>query len=69
VPPDEDPTVETIAANYNLLDVNLRIKALDMALRLTVATEQFREQLISASQEMTRLRKEKIEYQRKRKEL
>ncbi|KAF2270098.1 hypothetical protein CC78DRAFT_574215 [Lojkania enalia] len=69
VPPDEEPSVESIAHNYIYLDVNLRIAALDVALRLTVATEAFRDQLISAAAEMTRLRKEKIEYQKKRKEL
>lgn len=69
VPPDEEPTVESIAVNYTNLDVNLRIQALDLILRLTVATEAFRDQLVAASQEMTRLRKEKIEHQRKRKEV
>ncbi|KAF2112593.1 ALG6, ALG8 glycosyltransferase family-domain-containing protein [Lophiotrema nucula] len=69
VPPDEDPSVESIARHYIYLDVNLRISALEIALQLTIATEAFRDQLISASAEMTRLRKEKIEYQKKRKEL
>jgi hypothetical protein len=69
VPPDEEPSVETIANNYVYLDVNLRISALDLALRLTVTTEHFREQLQAASQEMTRLRKEKIDFQKKRREL
>jgi alpha-1,3-glucosyltransferase len=69
VPPEEEPTMNNIATNYIDLDVNLRISALEMILRLTVATEAFRDQLIIAAQEMTRLRKEKIEFQRKRKEL
>ncbi|KAJ4294065.1 glycosyl transferase [Kalmusia sp. IMI 367209] len=69
VPPDEDPSVENIAINYVNLDVNLRISALEIVLRLTVTTEQFREQLTVAAQEMTTLRKEKIDFQRKRKEL
>ncbi|XP_014557849.1 glycosyltransferase family 57 protein [Bipolaris victoriae FI3] len=70
VPPEEEePTTLTIAENYNNLDVNLRISALEMLLSLTVGTENFRDQLTAAAQEMTRLRKEKIEYQRKRKEL
>ncbi|KAF2714740.1 glycosyltransferase family 57 protein [Pleomassaria siparia CBS 279.74] len=69
VPPDEQPSLESIAVNYVYLDVNLRIAALEMILRLTVATEVFRDQLTAASQEMTRLRKEKIDYQKKRKEL
>lgn len=69
VPANEEPTVESIAANYVHLDVNLRILALDLILRLTVATEDFRNQLVAAAQEMTRLRKEKIDHQRKRKEL
>ena len=69
VPPDEEPSTESIAHHYVYLDVNLRIAALEMVLRLTVATEIFRDQLVAASLEMTRLRKEKIEYQKKRKEL
>jgi alpha-1,3-glucosyltransferase len=69
VPGDQEPTIENIAENYRNLDVNLRISALDQALRLTVTTEAFRDQLNAASLEMTRLRKEKIEFQRKRKEL
>ena len=69
VPPNEEPTIDSIASNYIHLDVNLRIAALDSALRLTVATETFRDQLVAAAQELTRLRKEKIEFQRKRKEL
>jgi len=69
VPPEEEPTVANIAKNYIGLDVNLRISALEMMLSLTVVTENFREQLVVAAQEMTRLRKEKIEFQRKRKEL
>jgi hypothetical protein len=69
VPADEDSTIEKIAENYLYLDVNSRISALEMALRLTVTTEHFRDQLVAASQEMTRLRKEKIDFQKKRKEL
>ncbi|RAR08138.1 glycosyltransferase family 57 protein [Stemphylium lycopersici] len=69
VPPEEESTPNTIAENYKELDVNLRISALEMILSLTIGTENFRDQLTAAAQEMTRLRKEKIEYQRKRKEL
>jgi alpha-1,3-glucosyltransferase len=69
VPADEEPSVETIAFNYVHMDVNLRVAALDMALQLTVTTEHFREQLTQASLEMTRLRKDKIEHQKRRKEL
>lgn len=70
VPPEEEePSVSSIAANYRNLDVNLRISALDIILRLTIATEAFRDQLVVAAQEMTKLRKEKIEHQRRRKDL
>ena len=61
--------MESIANHYVHLDVNLRISALELALRQTIATETFRDQLVAASLEMTRLRKEKIEHQKKRKEL
>jgi alpha-1,3-glucosyltransferase len=69
VPPDEDPSIENIADNYLNMDVNLRVTALDIILRLTVTTDEFRELLQTAAQDMTNLRKEKIEFQRKRKEL
>jgi len=69
VPQEVEPSVESIAINYVHLDVNLRVAALDMALQLTFTTEHFRDQLVAASQEMTRLRKEKIDFQKKRKEL
>jgi len=69
VPADEEATVESIATNYANLDVNLRVSALDMILRLTIVTEAFRDQLVAAAQEMTCLRKEKFDFQRKRKEL
>ncbi|KAF2015517.1 glycosyltransferase family 57 protein [Aaosphaeria arxii CBS 175.79] len=69
VPADEDPSIDNIALNYKHLDVNLRIAALEMVLQLTVTTETFREQLVAASQELTRLRKDKIENQKRRKEL
>ncbi|KAI1554963.1 glycosyltransferase family 57 protein [Pyrenophora tritici-repentis] len=69
VPAEEEPTVANIAKNYIDLDVNLRILALEMILSLTVVTETFRETLVQAALDMTKLRKEKIEFQRKRKEL
>ena len=69
VPTEQEPTVHNISVNYSNLDVNLRISALEMILRLTIVTEAFRDQLVAAAQEMTRLRKDKIEHQRKRKEL
>ena len=69
VPPDEEPSVESIAENYLGMDVNLRITALDIVLRLTVTTETFRDLLQTAASDMTTLRKEKIDFQRKRKEL
>jgi hypothetical protein len=69
VPPHEEPTTATISSNYITLDVNLRVSALEMILQLTITTENFRDQLTAAGQELTKLRKEKIEFQRKRKEL
>lgn len=69
VPPEDEPSVETVAYNYVYMDINLRITALEMILLLTISTEAFRDQLLSASADMTKLRKEKIEHQRRRKEL
>jgi hypothetical protein len=69
VPSDDEPSTQSIASRYVNLDVNLRISALENIMRLTVATDIFRDALAASSAEMTRLRKEKIEFQRKRKEL
>lgn len=66
---DEEPTVETIAHHYSHMDVNLRISALNMAVKLTIPLEIFRDALNTASTDMTKLRKEKIEYQKQRRVL
>jgi hypothetical protein len=69
LPPDEDPTPDTVIQNYALLDVNLRLDALEMIVVLSIRTKAIREQLERMSQEMTDLRKRKIEQQRLKKDL
>jgi alpha-1,3-glucosyltransferase len=65
---DEEPTEATGLRQYNALDVNLRITALEMILKLTVGTRAIREYLEQMSYHMTEIRKKKIEQQRLRKE-
>lgn len=67
VPVDTEPTLESIRLQYVSLDVNLRVAALEIACMLAVRTDNFRNHLSSASEEMTTIRKEKIEYQRNKK--
>jgi hypothetical protein len=69
LPPDMDATDETVIANYMSLDVNLRLDALEIIVMLSVRTKAIREQLEKMSQEMTDLRKRKIEQQRLKKDL
>jgi alpha-1,3-glucosyltransferase len=68
LPPDEDPTDETVIENYAYLDVNLRIKILEILIKTTYSTTAIREQLERMSAELTDLRKKKAEQQRARKD-
>jgi alpha-1,3-glucosyltransferase len=69
VPVDDEPMVESVKANYDQLDVNLRAAALEIACMLSVRTEIFRSELSKAGEEMTKIRKQKIEHQREKKVL
>ena len=69
LPPDMEATDETVLAKYTTLDVNLRLDALEIIVMLSVRTKAIREQLEKMSQEMTDLRKRKIEQQRMKKDL
>ena len=52
---------------YQTLDINLRTKALQMICMLSLETRAIRNYLEECSNQMTELRKEKIEYQKARK--
>jgi hypothetical protein len=69
LPLDEEPTDETIIENYRLLNVNLRLSALEIITKMTIGTAAIREHLEKMTQEMTDLRKKRIDQQRARKDL
>ncbi|KAL4892284.1 ATP-utilizing chromatin assembly and remodelling N-terminal-domain-containing protein [Aspergillus ambiguus] len=66
-PLDEEPTQETVQAQYATLDLNLRIKALEIICLLSLETRSIRNYLEECGNQMTEFRKEKIEYQKARK--
>lgn len=69
-PLDQDPTDATAKSQYfQELDTNLRIDALEMITMLAIGTSAIRKHLEDMSQEMTDLRKRKIEQQRLKKDL
>ncbi|KAH6661388.1 ATP-utilizing chromatin assembly and remodelling N-terminal-domain-containing protein [Truncatella angustata] len=68
VPPDHEPTQETVQQCYGKLDLNLRISALQIICMLTVGTKAVRAYMEDCSETMTGYRKEKIEWQKNRKQ-
>ncbi|KAL4998597.1 ATP-utilizing chromatin assembly and remodelling N-terminal-domain-containing protein [Aspergillus recurvatus] len=66
-PLDQEPTQDTARAQYAFLDVNLRIRALQIICMLSLETKAIRNYLEECSNQMTEFRKEKIEYQKARK--
>jgi hypothetical protein len=69
LPSDMEPSDETVIDQYSELNVNLRLDALEIIVMLSVRTKAIREHLEKMSQEMTDLRKRKIEQQRLKKDL
>ncbi|KAK0375553.1 hypothetical protein CLIM01_07106 [Colletotrichum limetticola] len=67
-PPDEDPTQETVQEHYARLDVNYRVQALQIICMLTTQTKAMRTYMEECSEQMTAFRKEKIDWQRQRKQ-
>ncbi|KAK3391734.1 hypothetical protein B0T20DRAFT_396372 [Sordaria brevicollis] len=65
---DEEPSRETVRARYASLDVNYRVQALQIICMLTAETKAIRGYMEDCSEQMTAYRKEKIEWQRKRKQ-
>ncbi|KAF3360738.1 Ankyrin repeat, PH and SEC7 domain containing protein secG [Verticillium dahliae VDG1] len=68
VPRSVDPTQETVLRAYANLDVNYRIQALQIICMLTMRTKAIRAYMEDCSETMTGYRKEKIEWQRQRKQ-
>ncbi|TDZ24083.1 Imitation switch two complex protein 1 [Colletotrichum orbiculare MAFF 240422] len=68
VPPEEDPTQDTVRENYTKLDANFRVQALQIVCMLTTRTKAMRTYMEECSEQMTTFRKEKIEWQRQRKQ-
>lgn len=66
-PPDMDATQETARDQYASMDVNLRISALQMLTILTIRTEAIKDFLEQCMEDMTDVRKRKIEHQREKK--
>ncbi|KAK3313884.1 hypothetical protein B0H66DRAFT_366101 [Apodospora peruviana] len=68
VPTDIDPSQETVRQQYAALDINYRVQALQIICMLTAETKAVRGYMEVCSETMTGYRKEKIEWQRKRKQ-
>jgi hypothetical protein len=67
-PMDQEASVEVVAFQYNMLDVNLRVDLLEIIVMHAVRTKAVREHLEAMSLQMTELRKKKIEQQRLKKD-
>ncbi|RKF53753.1 putative ddt domain-containing protein [Golovinomyces cichoracearum] len=67
-PLDLDPTPETARKRYLQLEVNLRIQVLEILCMLIVDTKAVRTYMEECSEQMTSFRKEKIQWQRDRKQ-
>ncbi|KAG6285992.1 hypothetical protein E4U46_005312 [Claviceps purpurea] len=68
VPPDMDPTQELVQQNYAGLDVNYRVKVLQILCLLTMQTKAVRGYMEDCSETMTKYRKDRIEWQRQKKQ-
>ncbi|KAL6717115.1 hypothetical protein ACLMJK_005030 [Lecanora helva] len=66
-PLDQEPTPETAALRYQSLDINLRIKTLQLLCIKSLETKAIRQYMEDCSAQMTEHRKEKNEVQRQRK--
>lgn len=66
-PLDAEPTAETARVQYADMDINLRISALQMITLLSVSSSAIKEFLEQCSEDMTDVRKRKIEHQKSKK--
>lgn len=67
-PMDEEPTQEMARTRYATMNINLRISALQQITMLSLSTKTIRTFLDDCSEDMTEVRKKKLERQRSRKE-
>ncbi|KAI8966232.1 ATP-utilizing chromatin assembly and remodelling N-terminal-domain-containing protein [Daldinia sp. FL1419] len=68
VPPEIDPTQETVRQQYGKLDFNLRVSALEIICLLTISTKAVRAYIEECAETQTGYRKEKIEWQKQKKQ-
>lgn len=68
VPRDVEATRETVRQHYAALDINYRVQALQIICMLTAETKAVRGYMEDCSEQMTAFRKDKIEWQRQRKQ-
>lgn len=68
VPPGEEPTQEAAQQRYAKLDINARVQALQIICMLTMETKAVRGYMEDCSETMTKYRKDRIEWQRQKKQ-
>ncbi|KAG6015221.1 hypothetical protein E4U43_005586 [Claviceps pusilla] len=68
VSPDMEPTQEVVQQNYAKLDVNHRVMVLQILCLLTMQTKAVRGYMEDCSETMTKYRKDRIEWQRQKKQ-
>ena len=66
-PIDDEPTQENARFQYATMDINLRISALQMITMLSISTPAIKDFLEACSEDMTDVRKRKIEHQKAKK--
>ena len=66
-PLDQDPTRESARVRWTTMDINLKVSALQMITILSIASTPIKDFLETCSEDMTDVRKRKIEHQRERK--
>jgi hypothetical protein len=69
VPAEMVPSPENVQQQYAELDINHRVKALQIICMLTMETKAVRGYMEDCSETMTKYRKDKIEWQRQRKQV
>ncbi|KAF2144232.1 uncharacterized protein K452DRAFT_155196 [Aplosporella prunicola CBS 121167] len=69
MPLDMKPEVETARVQFNTMDINLRIAALEILCRYAISTVELRGYMATCSTNMTTIRNSKMERQKLRKEL
>lgn len=68
VPPEVEPSRKTVREQYGNLDLNLRVSALGIICMLTTGSKAMRAYMEECAETQTAYRKEKIEWQRNRKQ-